>query len=127
MDNPLWVNEITQMILDLLNDERTEVRESTAETLSGLMHCEFVKIDQKLIKNFELKSNYKLNKIETKGKAIIDPRDLTLRHSGILGLCACINAFPYDVPEFMPDILVFLSNHMNDPQPIPVSIDILII
>lgn len=111
------------MILDLLTDERTEVRESTAETLSGLMHCEFVKIDDKLIKNFESKSNHKLNRIDNNGKLIIDPKDLTLRHSGILGLCACINAFPYDVPDFMPDILVFLSNHMSDPQPIPVCIN----
>ena len=38
------------MILDLLTDERTEVRESTAETLSGLLHCEFVKIDRQTYK-----------------------------------------------------------------------------
>ena len=111
------------MILDLLSDERNEVRESTAETLSGLLHCEFIKIDTKLIKHFELKSNHKLNRIkQSNGTTIVDPKDLTFRHSGILGLCACINAFPYDVPDFMPDILVFLSYHLNDPQPIPVSI-----
>ena len=127
MNNESWVEDITKMILDLLSDERNEVRESTAETLSGLLHCEFVKIEPKLIKHFESKSNHKLNKLkQTNGTTIIDPKDLTLRHSGILGLCACINAFPYDVPEFMPDILVFLSYHLNDPQPIPVSIHLAI-
>ena len=126
MDNELWVEDITQMILNLLSDERNEVRESTAETLSGLLHCDFVRIDRKLIKNFELKSNHKLKRIkQSNGTTIVDPKDLTLRHGGILGLCACINAFPYNVPDFMPDILVFLSYHLNDPQPIPVSISVL--
>lgn len=123
MDNQLWVKDITQLILDLLSDERTEVRESTAETLSGLMHCEFVKIDNHLVQYFQSKSNNRLNKVkQTNGTTIVDPKDLTLRHSGILGLCACINAFPYDVPDFMPDIIVFLSYHLNDPQPIPTAI-----
>ncbi len=59
MSNELWVKDITQMILVLLSDERTEVRESTAETLSGLLHSQFVKIEPKLIKHIETKSNHK--------------------------------------------------------------------
>ena len=43
------------------------------------------------------------------------------RHSGVIGLCAFVNAFPYDVPEFVPDVLMHLSGHLHDPQPIPVS------
>ena len=42
------------------------------------------------------------------------------RHAGVLGLCACVEAFPYDVPLFIPDVLVTLSRHLNDPQPIQV-------
>ena len=37
-------------------------------------------------------------------------------HSGILGLCAFVEAFPYDVPSFLPPILMELSTHLNDPQ-----------
>ena len=37
-------------------------------------------------------------------------------HSGILGLCAFVEAFPYDVPPFLPPILMELSTHLNDPQ-----------
>ena len=49
-------------------------------------------------------------------------RLLTLRHSGVLGLCAFVDAFPYDVPEFVPEILMFLSDLLEiAPQPIPVS------
>ena len=46
--------------------------------------------------------------------------DLVTKHSAVLGLCAFVNAFPYDVPEFVPDILMVLSDHLHDPQPIPV-------
>jgi len=42
--------------------------------------------------------------------------------SGILGLCAFVEAFPYDVPPFLPPILMELSTHLNDPQPTPLTI-----
>ena len=57
--------------------------------------------------------------------------NLVLLHSGILGLCSFIEgrnkirrknnqhlflAFPHDVPEFVPPILMELSTHLNDPQ-----------
>ena len=43
------------------------------------------------------------------------------RHAGILGLCAFVNAFPYDVPECVPDILMFLSGYIHEVQPISVK------
>ena len=43
-------------------------------------------------------------------------------HSGILGLCAIVEAYPYDVPTFVPDILIELEKHLHDPQPIPKTI-----
>lgn len=44
------------------------------------------------------------------------------RHTGVLGMCAFINAHPYDVPEFVVDVFRVLGGNLNDPQPIPVSI-----
>ena len=52
----------------------------------------------------------------------MEPDELRERHVGILGLCACVNAFPYEVPEFLPEILVLLGDHLHDPQPIEVII-----
>ena len=43
------------------------------------------------------------------------------RHAGIIGLCSFVNAYPYDVPEFVPDILMFLSEFIHEIQPISVS------
>lgn len=48
-------------------------------------------------------------------------KSMVLRHSGVLGLCAFVNAYPYDIPEFIPDILMFLSGYIHEVQPISVS------
>lgn len=47
--------------------------------------------------------------------------DLVKRHAGVLGLSACILSSPYDVPTWMPQLLMDLSAHLNDPQPIEVT------
>lgn len=43
------------------------------------------------------------------------------RHAGVLGLCAFVDAHPYDVPDFLPDVFGHLGPHLSDPQPIPVN------
>ena len=43
-------------------------------------------------------------------------------HASVLGLCAYVSAFPYDVPEDLPEVLITLSEHINNSQPIAVSI-----
>lgn len=48
--------------------------------------------------------------------------DLVQRHAGVLGLSACILSSPYDVPTWMPQILMDLSAHLNDTQPIEVQL-----
>ena len=46
--------------------------------------------------------------------------DLMRRHAGVLGLSAYILSSPYDVPTWMPQLLMDLSAHLNDTQPIEV-------
>ena len=46
---------------------------------------------------------------------IIQDKTIT-HHAGIIGLCAFVEAFPYDVPEFVPPVLMELSTHLNDSQ-----------
>lgn len=43
-----------------------------------------------------------------------------IRHTGVLGLCAFIAAYPYDIPDFVPDVFEHLGANLNDPPPIPV-------
>jgi len=40
------------------------------------------------------------------------------RHAGVLGMAALIGAYPYDVPPWMPEVLVQLAQHVIDPIPI---------
>jgi proteasome activator subunit 4 len=76
-----------------------------------------------LQEKFKLKSKTKVRKQQIQSHTVdtVAFQALKLRHSGILGLCAFINAYPYDVPEFVPDVFLHLGDHLNDPQPIPVS------
>jgi len=37
-----------------------------------------------------------------------------LKQSAILGLCALVDAHPYTIPEFLPDVLMILSDCLHD-------------
>jgi proteasome activator subunit 4 len=51
----------------------------------------------------------------------LTPEEIDQGHSAILGLCAFVDTHPYHVPAFLPDVLVILTTHLHDPQPIPVK------
>jgi len=44
------------------------------------------------------------------------------RHAGVLGLSSLLTVAPYDVPEWMPELLLQLVKHVNDPSPIQTTI-----
>jgi hypothetical protein len=52
------------------------------------------------------KSGSKYKKEKPKSLAAMDKSELSAFHSGILGLTAMVEAYPYDVPDFVPDILI---------------------
>ena len=53
------------------------------------------------------------------------PQKLQRCLTGILGLGAIVRAYPYDVPNFLPEVLMTLSDHVHDPQPIQVIFHVL--
>lgn len=62
--------------------------------------------------------------VTTTNALLIDKQEadsIRTRHMGVLGLCAFISAYPYDIPDFVPDVFENLGAHLNDPQPIAVS------
>jgi len=67
------------------------------------------------------KGRNKKNKF-IKAQSLDSKTQLAEFHCGILGLCAFVEAYPYDVPHFVPDILIELERHLHDPQPIPKTI-----
>ena len=90
-----------------------------AVTLGGFLHCGYMSLNKEMMDQFESLSRTKIKKNK---KADLNPERVIKRHAGVLGLSACVLAFPYDVPEFIPQILMGLSDHLGDPQPIQVGL-----
>lgn len=97
----------------------------TIQVLGGLLHCDFWDPSGKksLLVQFQnqMKSATlpKKSSAATVKRAVADP--LLERHAGVLGLCAFVAASPYDVPEYLPEVIVSLGDFLHDPPPIPVS------
>lgn len=128
-----WVNQVQAIVLRLLEDTVLEVREKAAQVLGGLLHCAFLPATDKLLELFKRKCRTKVVKNATRRLVpancgtdanMADKQEsesVRMRHMGVLGLCAFISAYPYDIPDFVPDVFEHLGAHLNDPQPIPVS------
>uniref|UniRef100_A0A8C2Q7X1 Proteasome activator subunit 4a n=1 Tax=Cyprinus carpio TaxID=7962 RepID=A0A8C2Q7X1_CYPCA len=125
------VSDVRALVLRLLEDEQLEVREMAATTISGFLQCNFLSIDEPMQAHFEALSKTRLPKrkrrelgsvVDTIPSAGNDHTDLVRRHAGVLGLSACILSSPYDVPAWMPQILMDLSGHLNDTQPIEMTV-----
>ncbi len=59
---------------------------------------------------------------EIDGKRITSTKNIVQRHGGVLGFCAIILSSPYDISIHVPDALMFLCDHSNDPNVIQVCI-----
>ncbi|GAB0097686.1 proteasome activator complex subunit 4A-like [Sergentomyia squamirostris] len=132
-----WVDVVQEIVLRLLEDTVLEVREKAAQVLGGLLHCSFLPATDKLLELFKKKCRTKVIKssrhmvtscaVETTvaEASVAESREanaVRVRHTGVLGLCAFISAYPYDIPDFVPDVFEHLGAHLNDPQPIPSTI-----
>lgn len=142
-----WVQQVQTIVLRLLEDAVLEVRVKAAQVLGGLLHCSFLPSTDKLLELFKQKcktkvvksaarrmlncgtesvastSNANATNISSIGNnETQEAESVRTRHSGVLGLCAFISAYPYDIPDFVPDVFEHLGAHLNDPQPIPVSL-----
>lgn len=127
LSNPAWVSFIKNIVLRLLEDERVEVRKNAGKVLSGLVHCMFIPEQECLLDEFKRKAKTKLYKKEGLNckeeiKKKLKTDALRIRHAAIIGMCAFVQANPYDIPKYVPPIFEHLRAHMNDPQPIPMTI-----
>uniref|UniRef100_A0A8C5A3D9 Proteasome activator subunit 4 n=1 Tax=Gadus morhua TaxID=8049 RepID=A0A8C5A3D9_GADMO len=120
------VDQVRALVVSLLEDEQLEVREMAATTLSGFLQCNFLSMDAPMQAHFEALCLTSLPKKKTRalGSAVdtVPSADLMRRHAGVLGLSACILSSPYDVPTWMPQLLMDLSAHLNDTQPIEMTV-----
>ncbi|KAF7632932.1 hypothetical protein Mgra_00007634 [Meloidogyne graminicola] len=102
------IDILRTLLFKLLIDNRFEVREASAETLSGLVRAGILCVNEQLIQSAEQLSS--------------SPKQSIERHSGVLALAAIVLAFPYSVPSFLPKVLMHLCSHATEPQPIYVTV-----
>ncbi|XP_034148173.1 proteasome activator complex subunit 4A isoform X6 [Esox lucius] len=126
MSDQRAVDDVRALVIRLLEDEQLEVREMAATTLSGFLQCNFLSMDAAMQSHFEALCKTRLPKKRRRelGSVMdtIPSGDLVRRHAGVLGLSACILSSPYDVPTWMPQLLMDLSAHLNDTQPIEMTV-----
>ncbi|XP_035894315.1 proteasome activator complex subunit 4A-like isoform X2 [Anopheles stephensi] len=133
LSRPEWKAKVQEIVLRLLEDSVVEVREKAAEVLCGLVHCSFLTATEELLELFKRKCRTKIIRskrvrVDTSCSSEVAKNEnaeanaVLARHTGVLGLCAFISAYPYEVPEFVPNVFEHLGAHLNDPQPIPATI-----
>ncbi|KAL1919118.1 uncharacterized protein VTP21DRAFT_2500 [Calcarisporiella thermophila] len=121
----VWV---TDVVGRLLMDVQVEVRQLAAVTLSGLIRCSQRDAIDGLRARFSrlletpLPSRKRLNSTERASTPVGFHEALLRRHAGVLGLSCLVQAFPYEVPEWMPAVLVQLAGCITDPAPIQATV-----
>ncbi|XP_068082035.1 proteasome activator complex subunit 4A [Anabrus simplex] len=123
MDNKTWITQITQIVLRLLEDDWSDVRIKASEALGVLFYTDLIENKDSLLEEFKERANFGKKKKKKMEEVPMTAAMVNLRHSGILGLCAYVDAYPYSIPEPIPDLLLFLSAHLYDPAPIPAAIN----
>jgi proteasome activator subunit 4 len=114
--------------ISLLSDCQHEVRQNSKTCLSGLLRLVSTQHVDALSSQFIAMCDVGSSSIGyAKRSRVLNPSscssgpsvaELRTRHAGVLGLAAIVGAHPFDVPSWMPSLLLKLASHVNDPAPI---------
>eukprot|EP01127_Copromyxa_protea_P017465 TRINITY_DN5316_c0_g1_i2.p1 TRINITY_DN5316_c0_g1~~TRINITY_DN5316_c0_g1_i2.p1 ORF type:complete len:146 (+),score=42.24 TRINITY_DN5316_c0_g1_i2:284-721(+) len=101
----------------MLSSSSIEVTESAQVALSSLIVMTGGKGVDSLINKFREEANIKIPRRSqlqtTEGRATI-----AKIHHGLLGLASVAKSQPYQVPSWLPEVLVDISHHLNSPRPL---------
>jgi proteasome activator subunit 4 len=132
LDLPRFVSIVWTISL-LLHDPQLEVRELASQTLAGLLRCAppscLAELRAECCATLS-KKRARTEEAETQASAAstalaIASRKLDMvakQHGAILGLSALVLAFPLELPEWMPDVLMVLAKFGDTPNPIKASV-----
>ena len=105
-----------------------QVRELASSTLSGYIHCGLIAVDKTLLRKL---AKLRSSQLTSKSSNSVSSSDgssssynaaLIERHAGVLGLKACVKAYPYSIPQWLPSVLMSLADHAYDPTPVEVCL-----
>jgi len=109
------MGKVRELVLRLLCDSQVEVREMASLAVSVLVR---ISGDELALSLQGLFRGWCAGPLPKQVKGAEGVAAMNLRHAGVLGLAALVGAHPYDVPEWMPAILVKLASHINEPMPV---------
>jgi hypothetical protein len=127
-------SEIVDMVLQRLEDEKLEVRELAAASLSGLVRglreSEAAELRQRFLTRaneiFPPRGRRRRTREELEGGGISGTTNLSssvpVRHGTALALQALVLSSPYDVPLWLPDVLMALVRLASEPAPIKTTV-----
>jgi proteasome activator subunit 4 len=124
--------EGSEKVLDeamrLLEDEKLEVREMACDTVSGVIRALSSPRQEALrtsivAKAKEIFPDRKRRRANgagdgKKAKAADVSQPLAVRHGAVLALRALVMSSPYDVPQWLPEILMALVRVASEPAPV---------
>ncbi|GAA6008845.1 hypothetical protein JCM10207_001745 [Rhodosporidiobolus poonsookiae] len=119
-------SELIDQLVALLRDAKVEVREAAASTLSGIVRCSQRSAIASLIARFRgtLRETKLPKRRDKEGKEVEGYQPaLVAAHSALLGVTAIVKAFPFEVPPFVPSILIEASmKHAASPPPLSTTV-----
>ncbi|GAA6033408.1 hypothetical protein JCM8097_006736 [Rhodosporidiobolus ruineniae] len=130
LDDETVTSLLDQLVL-LLSDPKIEVREAAASTLSGIVRCSQRSAIASLIARFRgtlRETKVPKKRRDKEGKEVEGYQDKLIKaHSAVLGLSSIIRAHPFDVPPFVPSILIEVgSTHSASPPPLSTTVKALL-
>ncbi|KAL5534546.1 hypothetical protein ACEPAG_1009 [Sanghuangporus baumii] len=113
------VERVMEIVISCLADENIEVREVAKKVLSGLLRCS----QRRQILPLRDRFIATIRKTKLPGRQEPGYADaLRTLHSAILGVCALMESFPYNIEPWMPALTEVLAPHSSDPPPISTTI-----
>lgn len=124
---PSSIVAVMETIAGMLSDPQIEVRQLAAKSLAGLVRCSQRESIDLLKERFTAVLRKTKIPAKLKGPGAAPPTaeyndSILKRHSAVLGLSSLVASFPYEVPAWMPSVLVVLAGCLDDPAPIQVRL-----
>ncbi|BGP18854.1 hypothetical protein JCM10213_003509 [Rhodosporidiobolus nylandii] len=120
------ITQLMEAIVSLLSDPKIEVREAAASTLSGIVRCSQRSAIASLIQRFRktLREVKIPKRRDASGKEVEGYQEkLLTAHAAVLGASSLIRAFPFDVPQWLPSLLIELGQrHASSPPPLSTTV-----
>lgn len=119
---PVQTKVLLNLVVEGLKDQKLEVQLLASTTLSGMLKGMNEEDQLELRTGFlaKMKELYPENRrFKKRNPSTIE---MTKKHGFVLGLKAFVMSHPYDIPQWMPEVLVAMLPAANDPPPIKTTV-----